>query len=63
MNRISIYPDPPGYSARVVVMNHELIGRGLSQGIALWDLRAKLEDTFRSVQEVRDEINNRSTSL
>lgn len=60
MGRINVFPDAPGYSAKVYVLNTELVGRGLTERIALWDLRGKLDDHFRSVQEVRDEISQRS---
>jgi hypothetical protein len=63
MGRITVFPDAPGYSAKVLVLGTELVGRGLTERIALWDLRAKLDDHFRAVQEIRDEISQRSGGL
>lgn len=63
MNRISVVPDAPGYSARVTLMGFFLTGRGATERIALWDLRNKLDDHFRIVQEIKDEIAQKSSAL
>lgn len=54
--KVNVCPDELGWSAKTVVLSQEIIGRGKTQELALYELNEKVDAVFWQVHELRDEI-------